>query len=89
MRQGLEQLLGAAADIEIVGAATDGEQAVALTAEYAPDVVLMDLEMPNVDGIQATAAITGTDSSIRVVVLTTFSDRDRILDGRDVLGASR
>ena len=83
VRQGLEQLLGAAPDIEIVGAATDGEQAVALTAEHTPDVVLMDLEMPKLDGIQATAAIAGTDGLTRVVVLTSFSDRDRILDALD------
>jgi DNA-binding NarL/FixJ family response regulator len=83
VRLGLAQLLGAAADVEIVGTATDGAEAVALTAELTPDVVLMDLEMPNVDGIEATAAIGRGGSGARVVVLTSFSDRERILDALD------
>ena len=83
VRQGLEQLLGAAPDIEIVGAAVDGEQAISLTAEYDPDVVLMDLEMPNLDGIRATEAIGDGGSQARIVILTSFSDRERILDALD------
>jgi DNA-binding NarL/FixJ family response regulator len=83
VRRGLEQLLAAAPDIDIVAAACDGEEAVAMTAELAPDVVLMDLEMPKLDGIQATQAISSSGSAARVVVLTSFSDRERILDALD------
>jgi DNA-binding NarL/FixJ family response regulator len=83
VRRGLEQLLGAAPDIAVVAAARDGREAIALTAEHAPDVVLMDLEMPGVDGIEATRSIVGGGGGGRVVVLTSFSDRERILDALD------
>src|SRR4051794_2831534 len=83
VRAGLEQLLGTVPDIEIVGAAVDGEQAVTLTAQHNPDVVLMDLEMPNLDGIRATKAIGDGGNEARIVVLTSFSDRERILDALD------
>jgi DNA-binding NarL/FixJ family response regulator len=83
VRNGLQQLLGTAPDIEIVGAASDGEQAVAMAVEQLPDVVLMDLEMPNVDGIRATAEIGAKVASARVVILTSFSDRERIMAALD------
>jgi DNA-binding NarL/FixJ family response regulator len=83
VRHGLEQLLGGAEDIEVVATACDGEEAIALAATHQPDVVLMDLEMPRVDGIQATGAIVGAGGSARVVVLTSFSDRERIMDALD------
>ena len=83
VRQGLAQLLEGVPDIEIVGAARDGAEAIDMNAQHEPDVVLMDLEMPNVDGIRATEAIVGSGSGARVVVLTSFSDRDRILDALD------
>jgi DNA-binding NarL/FixJ family response regulator len=83
VRQGLQQLLGAAEDIEVVGMASDGEEAIGLGAATEPDVVLMDLEMPGIDGIEATRAIVGSGNPARIVVLTSFSDRDRILDALD------
>ena len=80
VRTGLSQLIGTADDLELVGAADDGEQAVTMAAELRPDVVLMDLSMPGTDGVAATARIVAADSSVRVVVLTSFSDQTRILD---------
>jgi DNA-binding NarL/FixJ family response regulator len=83
VRTGLERLINAAEDLEVVGAASDGAEAVHLAEQLEPDVVLMDLEMPNVDGIRATRHIVQGESSAHVVVLTSFSDRDRILDALD------
>jgi DNA-binding NarL/FixJ family response regulator len=83
VRAGLAQLLGTFPDVELVGAAADGEEAVALCAERRPDVVLMDLEMPVLDGIAATARIRAVQPEIAVVVLTSFSDRERILRALD------
>ena len=83
VRTGLTQLLSAVDDIELVGAATDGEQAVALCAELAPDVVLMDLEMPALDGIEATRRIKEAQPEVAVVILTSFADRERILRALD------
>jgi DNA-binding NarL/FixJ family response regulator len=83
VRRGLEQLLATAPDVTVVGSAADGEEAVRLTAERAPDVVVMDLEMPRVGGIEATRRIVAGGSLARIVVLTSFSDRDRILDALD------
>jgi DNA-binding NarL/FixJ family response regulator len=83
VREGLKLLLDTIDDVEVVGAARDGAEAIALAAERAPDVVLMDLEMPNVDGIEATRGIAGSSPGTRVVVLTSFSDRERILDALD------
>src|SRR5919202_3466226 len=70
VRVGLSRLLDAAPDIEVVALAADGEEAVALTARHAPHVVLMDLEMPGVDGIEATRRIARADGAPSVVVLT-------------------
>nr|WP_211176625.1 response regulator transcription factor [Pseudonocardia acidicola] len=83
VRQGLEQLLGTADDIELVGTAGDGEQACALAGELRPDVVLMDLAMPVVDGVRATARITTELPAARVVVLTSYGDESRIMDALD------
>jgi DNA-binding NarL/FixJ family response regulator len=83
VRSGLSQLLGGFDDVEFVGAAADGEEAVALCAEARPDVVLMDLEMPRLDGIEATRRIAAAGPDVAVVVLTSFSDRSRILRALD------
>ena len=73
-REGLRTLLSTRADIEVVGEAGDGDEAVALVERLAPDVVLMDLRMPKVDGIQATVRIRDRWPHIPVLVLTTFDD---------------
>jgi DNA-binding NarL/FixJ family response regulator len=82
-RAGLEQLLGALDDITLVGAARGGHEAVQLAAEHEPDVVLMDLEMPDMDGIETTQALRKRHPAAAVVVLTSFSDRERILAALD------
>ena len=84
VRAGLEQLLAKAGDLEVVGSAADGEEAVAMAADIRPDVILMDLVMPRADGIEATRRIRdGSTEAPAIVVLTSFSDRDRILDALD------
>jgi DNA-binding NarL/FixJ family response regulator len=83
VRAGLEQLLGANEELEIVAAARNGQEAFELCLEHAPDVALMDLNMPVLDGIQATQRIHQALPTTRVVVLTSFSDRERILDALD------
>ena len=83
VRAGLAQLFGTTHDIEVVGAAVDGAHAVSLTLELQPDVVLMDLSMPGVDGTEATRQITESGATARVIALTSFSDRDRIMETFD------
>jgi DNA-binding NarL/FixJ family response regulator len=83
VRGALTQLLGGVEDITVVAAAVDGREAVSAALELAPDVVLMDLEMPGLNGIEATQALTESGSPARVVVLTTFSDRERIIGALD------
>lgn len=83
VRAGLTELLSEADDIEVVGAAADGEEAVALASELRPEVVLMDLSMPKVDGAEATRRLAAGGDAPRVVVLTSFSDQERILAALD------
>jgi DNA-binding NarL/FixJ family response regulator len=83
VRAGLQQLVATFDDVELVGAAADGAEAVELCRQRAPDVVLMDLEMPRVDGIEATRRIVEHAAPAHVVVLTSFSDRYRILGALD------
>jgi DNA-binding NarL/FixJ family response regulator len=83
VRLGIGRLLENRPGIEVVAFANDGAEAVALCAEHAPDVILMDLEMPGVDGIEATRKIARGDDSARVVVLTSFADRDHIAEAID------
>jgi DNA-binding NarL/FixJ family response regulator len=80
VRAGLAALLAATDDIEVVGQAGDGAEAVLAVAARVPDVVLMDLSMPGVDGVQATRSILADHPQVKVVVLTSFSDRDRVND---------
>jgi len=74
VRSGLEQLLATAADIELVATAGNGGEAAEVVARERPDVVLMDLSMPEVDGVEATRRIIAADPDARVVVLTSFAD---------------
>ncbi|MFE6665046.1 response regulator [Streptomyces sp. NPDC057697] len=78
VREGIVMLLGLLPGIEVVGAAKDGEEAVALVAELSPDVVLMDLRMPRCDGAEATRRIRRDHPGTQVVVLTTFADDDSL-----------
>src|SRR3954453_4190686 len=83
VRAGLTELLGNRDDVEVVGEAANGEEAVDRATQLQPDVVLMDLSMPEVDGIEATRRISEVVPGANVVVLTSFSDRERILDALD------
>jgi DNA-binding NarL/FixJ family response regulator len=83
VRAGLERLLANADDMTVVGAATDGAEAVSLAAGLVPDVVVMDLAMPRMDGIAATRALATAVPDARIVVLTSYSDRHRILAAVD------
>ena len=78
VREGLATILGLLPGIEVVGEAGDGEEAVALAGELAPEVVLMDLRMPRCDGVEATRRLHDAAPSVKVIVLTTYSD-DRSL----------
>lgn len=80
VRGGLEQLLATADDIELVGTASDGAEAVVKAAELQPDVILMDLSMPVLDGVAATRLIVDQHPDVHVIALTSFSDNRRILD---------
>jgi len=80
VRAGLITLLEATGDVEVVGEAADGRQALDVAVATAPDVVLMDLSMPVLDGVAATRLLLAEQPQIRVVALTSFSDRQRVTD---------
>jgi DNA-binding NarL/FixJ family response regulator len=83
VREGLARLLPTAGDVEVVATASDGEEAVALYEEHGPDVVLMDLSMPEVGGTEATRRILAAHPDASIVILTSFSDREQILAALD------
>lgn len=79
VREGLRTLLSLLPDIEVVATAADGWQAVELTRLHHPDVILMDLRMPRVDGVEATRLVRAEHPSTQVVVLTTYDDDESIM----------
>ena len=79
VREGLVMLLDLTPGISVVASAADGQQAVALVAEHRPDVVLLDLHMPVLDGIQAAGILTANHPEVAIVVLTTYADDSSIL----------
>jgi DNA-binding NarL/FixJ family response regulator len=83
VRAGLQQLVDAASDLEVVGAAADGAEALRLVAELTPDVVVMDLSMPVMDGIEATRRLAVSHPDVQVVVLTSFSEGERVREALD------
>jgi DNA-binding NarL/FixJ family response regulator len=87
LRLGFKMILAQEPDIEVVGEAGDGVQAIALASECEPDVVLMDIRMPIIDGIEATRRIVAASPTVRVLVLTTF-DLDAYAFGALRAGAS-
>jgi DNA-binding NarL/FixJ family response regulator len=87
VRAGLVALFDAAGDIEVIGTGSTGAEAVAVAATLNPDVVLMDLRMPDLDGDEATARIVAANPATRVVILTTYESDDAILSAIEA-GAS-
>jgi DNA-binding NarL/FixJ family response regulator len=82
VRQGLAQLFATLPDVQVVGTAADGETAVTRARELDPDVVLMDIRMPKLDGVAATRRIVGTAPEIRVVILTSYEDDEQVAEAR-------
>jgi len=80
VRSALGLMLGGQADIEVVGEATDGQEALALVRTSAPDVVLMDIRMPRINGLEATRRVLTESRSPRVIVLTTFGADEYVVD---------
>jgi DNA-binding NarL/FixJ family response regulator len=87
VRQGLQRVMEGAGDVEVVAHASDGEEAVDATLRLQPDVVLMDLVMPGVDGVEATRRIAASDVDAKVLVLTSFADDNHVFEALDA-GAS-
>jgi DNA-binding NarL/FixJ family response regulator len=83
VRAGLGRLVEGAGDMEVVGTAGDGAEALAVVRATRPDVVLMDLQMPGVDGVAATRSILAEDLGTQVVILTSYSDGERIVAAID------
>ena len=80
VREGLAMVLGLLDGVEVVGAASDGNEAVALAGNLRPDVVLMDLRMPRCDGIEATRLLRERQPGTKVVVLTTYADDQSVIE---------
>jgi len=83
VRRGLSSLLSGAPDIDVIGAASDGEEAVARVLEERPDVVLMDVSMPGISGMEAARRVLAAVPETRVVMLTSFSQRDVVVESFD------
>ncbi len=83
VRSGLAALLAGSEDIDVVGTAANGAEAVEMAREFTPDVVLMDLVMPGMDGVEATRRLVADLPEVQVVVLTSFSDQERIIAALD------
>jgi len=77
-RKGLNALLTSLPDVTVIGEAADGEQAIRLAAEHQPDIVVMDINMPGVNGVEATRRITAARQDTAVLVLTMFDDNDSV-----------
>lgn len=80
VRRGLSTFLGNEPDLEVIGAAEDGESAVQVAAEDCPDVVLMDLSMPGIGGIEATKLLVEQHPEIKVLMLTSFGGHERMVE---------
>jgi DNA-binding NarL/FixJ family response regulator len=80
VREGLALVLGLLPEVEVVGSASDGDEAIALAADLLPDVVLMDLRMPRCDGVEATRMLRDRVPQTKVVVLTTYADDRSVID---------
>jgi NarL family two-component system response regulator LiaR len=78
VREGLTAILSAQADMALVGVGANGAEAVALAAQFKPDVILIDLVMPEMDGLAAIQAIRAADPQARILVLTSFADDERV-----------
>ena len=83
VRAGLQSLLDATDDIRVAGTAADGQEALEVAAEVQLDVVLMDLSMPRMGGVEATRRLLADHPGLQVVVLTSFSDQEQVLDAVD------
>jgi DNA-binding NarL/FixJ family response regulator len=83
VRAGLVELLGAEDDIDVVASLSDGAEAVAAVPELRPDLVLLDISMPEMTGIEATRRLVAADPDARIVILTVSADRDRIVEAID------
>ncbi|WP_226086360.1 response regulator [Mesobacillus sp. S13] len=87
VRRGLVFFLKTQKDLEIIGEAENGRKAVEMAKELKPDIILMDLAMPEMDGIEATKVIKAEDPSIKIMILTSFSDQDHVIPALEA-GAS-
>lgn len=81
VREGLKMVLSLQADAKVIGEAANGQELLRLLADYSPDVILMDIKMPLMNGIEATKAVKQGYPGVKVIILTTFNDREFILAG--------